>query len=64
LTPKDWDAEANGRCAPLAVRVEGIAFSSAWEPTPAELELLKAGGNVVLTVFGGPPPGDADRGAE
>jgi hypothetical protein len=40
--PKNWDAEANGRCAPLAVCVEGIAFSSAWEPTPAELELLKA----------------------
>jgi hypothetical protein len=38
------------------VRIEGIAFSSAWEPTPAELAILKAGGHVVLTVFGGQPP--------
>jgi hypothetical protein len=54
--PKNWDPRPNGRCVALAVRVEGIAFSSAWEPTPAELEVLKAGGNVLLTVFGGQPP--------
>jgi len=36
--PKNWDAEANGRCVPLVARVEGIAFSSAWVPTPAELD--------------------------
>jgi hypothetical protein len=42
-------------CAPLAVRVVGATFPSAWEPTPAAMEMLKTGGNVILTVFGGQP---------
>lgn len=34
-----------------------VAFvESAWEPTPRELELLKAGKSVVLRVMGGMPP--------
>jgi len=41
-------AAVTGRCVPLAERVVGASFSSAWEPTPAELEMLKAGGNVVV----------------
>ncbi|HTN63079.1 MAG TPA: hypothetical protein VL147_16275 [Devosia sp.] len=31
-------------------------YSTAWEPTPAELALLNAGGSVVLTVPGLHPP--------
>jgi hypothetical protein len=51
-------------CKGLAVRVEpleleaGIVFtsSSAWEPTPKELEILNAGGSVVVSVVGQQPP--------
>lgn len=34
----------------------GIVVESAWEPTPGELELLNAGGVVVLRVLGGGQP--------
>lgn len=54
--PKDWDKEANGKCGRLSVRVVDGVFSSAWEPTPAELEMLNAGASVVLHVVGGQPP--------
>jgi hypothetical protein len=33
---KGWDEECDGRCVPLAVRVEAGVFSGAWEPTTAE----------------------------
>lgn len=55
--PKGWNPEADGDCHGLAVRVvEDNVFQSAWEPTPAELAALNAGGLVVLNVVGGQPP--------
>jgi hypothetical protein len=54
--PKDWDEAKDGKCARLWVRVVEGAWQSAWEPTPAELEMLNAGGSVVLSVIGGQPP--------
>lgn len=39
----------------LHVRVEGGVYLSRWEPTPAELALLNAGGSVELAVLGGQP---------
>lgn len=54
--PPDWDREKHGHCRALPVRVEGDVYHSAWEPTPAELAALIAGGYVVLTVVGGQPP--------
>ncbi len=55
--PKNWRPEANGQCSHLAVRVvEDNVWQSAWEPTPRELELLNAGGAVVLSIVGGQPP--------
>ncbi len=58
--PKDWDESKDGKCAGLAVRIEprgdGVQCVSAWEPTPTELQILNAGGHVILTVVGGQPP--------
>lgn len=55
--PKNWDPKRDGQCGALPVRVtlEGeriVKCESAWEPTPAEVELLKNGGQVILTVAG------------
>lgn len=53
--PADWD-QSKGKCGGLAIRIvettQGIACESAWEPTPAELEMLNNGGSVVLRVMG------------
>jgi hypothetical protein len=55
--PKGWDPDKDGECRHLAVRVvEDNVWQSAWEPTPAELALLNAGGSVVLSIVGGQPP--------
>ena len=54
--PKGWQPEADGDCVHLAVRQIENVFESAWEPTPAELTMLNAGGSVVLRVVGGQPP--------
>lgn len=53
--PKDWDTEKNGECTSLAVRQAGVFYESAWEPTPAELALLNAGGSIILGIWGGQP---------
>lgn len=57
--PAQWNQD-KGRCSDLAVRVvkteQGHCCESAWEPTPAELAALNAGGSVILRVFGGQPP--------
>jgi hypothetical protein len=57
--PKDWDNE-KGSCVGLSVIEEDInglhVCQSIWEPTPDELEILKNGGHVVLSVIGGQPP--------
>lgn len=54
--PKSWDAERQGSCAALAVRDEmtaaGQGMTSAWFPTPDEIERLLAGAPVYLTVLG------------
>jgi hypothetical protein len=55
--PKGWEPEKDGPCCHLAVRVvDGNVWESAWEPTPAELAALNAGGSVLLRVVGGQPP--------
>ena len=54
--PKGWDAERDGKCGHLTVRVEGNLYSSAWEPTPDELVTLLNGGSIVLSVVGDQPP--------
>ena len=53
--PSSWTA-ADGKCHELTVRENNGTFESAWEPTPAELELLNAGGSVILRVAGGQAP--------
>lgn len=55
--PEGWQPEKDGSCGHLAVRVtkEGDRIGhceSAWEPTPKELEMLNAGGQIVLRVIG------------
>lgn len=56
--PRGWNADRDGSCGALPIRVERapngsvLACESAWEPTPRELELLNAGGLVVLRVCG------------
>lgn len=59
--PKDWDEEKQGKCHALAVRVlqipEGdFVCESSWEPTQNELEMLNAGGTVILRIYGQQPP--------
>lgn len=55
--PLGWRPETDGHCSHLAVRVtkrgDQIQYcQSAWEPTPAELQMLNRGGQIVLTVVG------------
>lgn len=55
--PAGWDPKRDGTCGRLPIRVrtngEQIAHcESAWEPTPKELEMLNAGGQVILRVIG------------
>lgn len=56
--PADWKEQDHGKCIGLPIRViedPGSGFhvcESAWEPTPKELEMLNAGGQIVLRVWG------------
>jgi len=56
--PEGWDEARDGKCHGLAVRIEARGQSgqvqcvSAWEPTPTEVQILQAGGHVILTVTG------------
>ena len=60
--PKGWNPARDGDCGVLPIRVSPSAAlktsvpvqmcESAWEPTPAELEMLNAGGQVVLRIMG------------
>lgn len=56
--PQGWNPERDGECGALPVRATVNAdgtvamCESAWEPTPAELAALNAGGQVVLRVIG------------
>jgi hypothetical protein len=54
--PKGWDKDKDGNCGHLWVRVAGNVFTSAWEPTPGELQALNEGGSVRLSIVGGQPP--------
>jgi hypothetical protein len=59
--PPGWTPESSGDCCGLAIRDEASGdmpcMVSAWEPTPAELAALNAGGRVFLRVVGtGHPP--------
>lgn len=78
--PAGWDPSRDGECGCLPIRVfppralQGMGpvkfCESAWEPTPAELEMLNEGGQVVLRVLGWqvpvalyvePPPAEPDE---
>ena len=55
--PANWDPERDGDCGALPIRVardgDRVAWcESAWEPTPQELEMLNAGGSLILRVCG------------
>lgn len=54
--PTGWDPERDGFCGVLPIRAAEGCCLSAWEPTPDELEILNAGGSVILQVRGGQPP--------
>lgn len=53
--PQGWDDE-EGTCVHLWIRQEGGVCVSSWEPTPAELKLLNAGGSIRLSIVGSQPP--------
>ena len=63
--PYGWNEERDGRCSPLAVRDEitsaGPTISSAWELTPAEVERVKAGAPIILSIIGNLHPPVAMR---
>ena len=54
--PLGWEPETQGPCGHLAIRdidtTAGPAMQSAWEPSPEELDRLKAGAPIILTVVG------------
>ena len=54
--PERWDEAANGKCLPLAVRVQEQWHASAWRPSPEELARLNAGEAVVMHIMGHQPP--------
>lgn len=54
--PKDWDESVDGKCCGLAIRFVDGCCQSAWQPTPKELDILNAGGSVVLSIVGNQPP--------
>lgn len=54
--PIGWEPKEQGHCGNLAVRDNdtsaGPGMTSAWEILPEELERLKAGAPILLTVLG------------
>jgi hypothetical protein len=54
--PRDWDATKNGPCGGLPIRDErthaGQGMISAWFPTNEEIERMKEGAPIYLTVIG------------
>ena len=54
--PIDWDKGAQGGCGGLPVRDDattaGPGMTSAWFPTMEEIERIKAGAPIHLTVLG------------
>ena len=53
--PKNWDAEKNGECADLPVRIvehDGLSgCQSAWRPSRQELDMLISGAAIVVTLY-------------
>jgi hypothetical protein len=59
--PKGWKPDEGGHCAHLAILDEPLpggvpAMHSVWEPTPDEIERLKAGASIYLCVVGAAHP--------
>lgn len=59
--PVDWDQDASGPCCGLAIRdevIDGTPYmTSSWEPMPADIEAIRAGGRIMLRIIGsGHPP--------
>lgn len=58
--PPDWNPDTQGPCCGLAIRddlVDQMPYmTSAWEPTPADLAVLNAGGRIMLRIAGGGHP--------
>lgn len=52
--PEDWDADKQGECATLPVRINAEAgtIESAWEPSDEEKAAIAAGRPVILTIWG------------
>ncbi len=54
--PADWDVKRDGTCNTLPCCADGGSFHSWWLPNPAEVESIRAGRPIMLTVFGGSHP--------
>lgn len=57
--PKGWDHETDGRCDALEVRVNirhPPSMTSAWFPTPDEIERIKRGAPVLLEIVSASHP--------
>jgi hypothetical protein len=61
--PDKWGTEpGDGACGELSVRAQRynggarMEFVSTWQPSPDELEMLKAGGVAILSIIGVQPP--------
>ena len=54
--PADWVKDKQGPCSGLPIRDEpttaGPGMTSAWYPTPEEIERIVAGAPIYLTVLG------------
>lgn len=54
--PSAWDRERDGACGSLPVRdtltTAGNVMTSAWFPTPQEVDAIAKGAPIYLTVFG------------
>ena len=54
--PADWDRDKDGPCLGLPIRDEkttaGDGMTSAWFPTPEEIERIAQGAPIYLTVLG------------
>lgn len=52
-SPREWREEGR-KCSSLPIRANGGIVSSAWFPTPEELERLFSGAPVYLTIVAPP----------
>lgn len=54
--PPDWNEARDGKCSALAIRDSQYGdmpvMTSAWTPTPEELELLNKGASVHVGIIG------------